>query len=342
LTVVPLNSELDRQVIEQDRKALFTLYADLKATASKLWLVDKMLGCGEASTFYGAPGCGKGVIIEDMCLHIAAGRDWHGRGVMRGAVVYIALERKKLVERRAIAFRTKHGLQDLPFAVVGGTYDFRDPATARVIADICRQVEETTCEKIVLVVIDTLSRALAGGDENSPKDMGAIVNSTTHLQDRTGAHVLWVHHMPHEGERMRGHGALLGAMDTTLHVVKSAGERTATVVKANDSEEGERVSFQLESLVIGEDGTTAPVVVPVTSTPPAAADEPKLSDNQRIMYRLLCNAGPAGLMVDEWNAKARELEIGQKRKSILWEVREALKEKRLAREFNGRWTAVRS
>ena len=66
--VIPLNSELDRQVIEQDRKALFTLYADLKPTSSKLWLVDKMLGCGEASTFYGAPGCGKGVIIEDMSI----------------------------------------------------------------------------------------------------------------------------------------------------------------------------------------------------------------------------------------------------------------------------------
>jgi hypothetical protein len=32
------------------------------------------------------------------------------------------------------------------------------------------------------------------------------------------------------GERMRGHGALLGAMDTTVHVVKTDTIRTATVV----------------------------------------------------------------------------------------------------------------
>jgi len=222
-----------------------------------------MLGQGEASTFYGAPGSGKGVIIEDMCLHIAAGHEWHGRPVLRGAVVYVALERKKLVERRAIAFRKKHELDDLPFAIVGGVYDFRDPATARRIADICKLVEEATTERVVLVVIDTLSRAMAGGDENSPKDMGAIVNSTAHLQEKTGAHILWVHHMPHDGDRMRGHGALLGAMDTTLHVVKSAGGRSATVVKANDSEEGECVAFDLESVQIGDDGTTAPVVIPI-------------------------------------------------------------------------------
>ena len=61
-----LNSQtLDRIAIEQDRKRLFVLYSDLKDTASKPWLVHQMLGQGEASTFYGAPGCGKGVIIED-------------------------------------------------------------------------------------------------------------------------------------------------------------------------------------------------------------------------------------------------------------------------------------
>jgi hypothetical protein len=128
-------------------------------------------------------------------------------------VVYVALERKKLVERRARAFRKKRGLDDLPFAIVGGVYDFRIPATAAWLADICDQVTKLTGEKVVLIVIDTLSRALAGGDENSPKDMGGIVNATAHIQ--TGSHVLWVHHMPHDGDRMRGHGALLGAMDTS-------------------------------------------------------------------------------------------------------------------------------
>src|SRR5712671_5062302 len=161
---------INMKAVQKDRG--FVLYSDLESSASKSMLVHQMLGQGETSTFYGAPGSGKGVIIEDMCLHIAAGHEWNGRPVLRGAVVYVALERKKLVERRAIAFRKKHELDDLPFAIVGGVYDFRDPATARRIADICKLVEEATTERVVLVVIDTLSRAMAGGDENSPKDMG--------------------------------------------------------------------------------------------------------------------------------------------------------------------------
>lgn len=336
--VITLNAELDRVALEQDRKALFTLYADLKASASKLWLVDKMLGCGEASTFYGAPGCGKGVIIEDLCLHIAAGKDWHGRRVMRGAVVYVALERKTLVERRAIAFRTKHGLLDLPFAIVGGVHDFRDPATARAIADICRQVAELTCENVVLIVIDTLSRGLAGGDENSPKDMGAIVNSTALLQDRTKAHVLWVHHMPHDGERMRGHGALLGAMDTTVHVVKAIGSRTATVVKTNDGEEGENVAFDLESIEICEDGTTAPVVVAVSDRPRVQPQTEALKGNLLTAFSILHEAGRNGLTTEEWNKSCREQGIGIKRRADLIDIRLKLKAKQVVTQFGDRWS----
>ncbi|MET3838746.1 AAA family ATPase [Bradyrhizobium sp. OAE829] len=272
-------------------KRQFVLYSELRSGASKAWLVRHMLGMGETSTFYGAPGCGKGVIIEDMCLHICAGIEWHGRPVTPGAVVYVALERKKLVERRAIAFRKKHDLHDLPFAVVGGVHDFRDPRTALWLADLCEEVKIATGEQVVLIVIDTLSRALAGGDENSPKDMGAVVNSTAVIQERTGSHVLWVHHMPHEGDRMRGHGALLGAMDTTLHVVKSAGGRSATVVKANDSEEGERVAFDLESIEIGDDGTTAPVVVPLDGANlQSSTAKRKISPKQRLALEALTEA----------------------------------------------------
>jgi hypothetical protein len=244
-------------------KQLFTLYADLEASASKPWLVHNMLGAGEMSAGYGPPGCGKGVIFEDLGLHIAAGLKWHGRPVMRGAVVYIALERKKLVERRAIAFRTKYQFQDLPFAIVGGVFDFRDRATADQIAAICKQVEQVTGESVVLIIADTVSRALAGGDENSPKDMGALVMTSGLIQQKCPtAHLLWVHHIPHDTDRLRGHGALLGAVDTSVSVSSNGTVRTAKVVKANDSEEGESISFTIESVTIHDDGTTAPIAIP--------------------------------------------------------------------------------
>jgi AAA domain len=322
-------------------KRSFVMYSELSDSDNKLWLVHGLLGQGEASAVYGQPGCGKSVLVEDMALHIAAGRDWHGKPVQRGAVVYVALERKKLVERRARAFRKKHGLDDLPFAIVGGVFDFRIPAAATWLADICDQVTKLTGQAVVLIVIDTLSRALAGGDENSSKDMGGIVNATAQIQEKTGGHVLWVHHMPHGGDRMRGHGALLGAMDTTIHVIKSASGRSATVVKANDSEEGECVDFDLESIEVGTDGTTAPVVVAINQTRGrSVASETKLKGNQQTMFAILHSAGRAGLTIEQWNTEAREAGIGLKRRPDLYDLRTQLKSKGLVREYGDRWTAV--
>jgi hypothetical protein len=273
-----------------EAKKPFKLYRELEATSTKEWLVKNLLGKGEASAFYGMPGCGKSALVEDMGLHIAAGLTWHGREVSAGAVCYVALERRLLVERRAIAFRERHrGISDLPFAIVGGVFDFRTPQTADAIDAIVKLVKNATTQEVVLIIIDTISRALAGGDENSSKDMGAIVTTTARLQEATGAHIQWVHHVPIDGgERLRGHGALLGALDTTINVEKLAsGFRTATVIKANDSEEGEKVAFTLESVEIGPE-TTAPIVVPADCADiPTARSSRKLSPRQSMAMTAL-------------------------------------------------------
>ena len=72
------------------------------------------------------------------------------------------------------------------------------------------------------------------------------------------------HHQPAEKERMRGHGALLGAVDTTLHVSKNGASRIAEVVKSSDHEEGQRIAFTLKSVTIDQDdGYGDPVTAPV-------------------------------------------------------------------------------
>ncbi len=342
----------------------FTLFCDLDATSTKSWLVHNLLGDGDASVMYGRPGDGKSVLAEDLALHIAAGRPWHGRKVKQGAVVFIALERRKLVERRAIAFRERHDLDNLPFAMVGGVYDFRQPRNVSTLLEIVKEVEAEFEQKVVLIVVDTISRALCGGDENSPKDMGAIVAATSRMQTETAAHILWVHHVPLDGgDRLRGHGALLGAMDTTISVVKGAdGTRTATVVKANDSEEGEGVAFTLESVEIGEDSdgnpTTAPLVVPAErgarTKPPPRKLSPKDELAVRTLNDLIAEQGvtpsatwglPSGIKVVStkvWQAALRSggvLNEDDDRQTF-WKMKDGLKAKNLVGERDGMiWSA---
>jgi hypothetical protein len=78
----------------------FILFDEINVTP-KAWLAKDFLGAGEMSCWYGHPGDGKSVLVEDFGLHVAAHMPWHDREVLGGAVLYIALERVQLVKRRA-------------------------------------------------------------------------------------------------------------------------------------------------------------------------------------------------------------------------------------------------
>ena len=107
----------------------------MSTVSAKRWLVHHLLAVGEVSVFYGEPGSGKSVLAEDIGLHVAAGMAWHGRTVKQSAVLYVALERAGVVARRALAFAREHNLEQarLPFTMVRGPLDFRDPNVARLI-----------------------------------------------------------------------------------------------------------------------------------------------------------------------------------------------------------------
>jgi hypothetical protein len=57
------------------------------------------------------------------------------------------------------------------------------------------------------------------------------------------------------------------------------------------------------------------------------------------MFSLLQGAGAAGLTTEQWNERARAVDIGTKRKADLYDIREKLKSKELVRQYGDRWNA---
>ena len=309
-------------------------FAELSTTSKKVWLVHHLIAIGEISVWYGEPGSGKSVGVEDLGLHVAVGRIWHGRPVKQCAVLYVALERANVVQRRAIAWGLEYGRlgEQLPFKVIRGPLDFREPQTAAdIVATLEDMAQRHSCEA-GLIIVDTVSRALCGGDENSPKDMGQLIANVSRIQSAIGVHIAMTHHQPVDGkERMRGHGALLGAVDTTIHVVNKDGSRLAEVVKSSDHEEGQRIAFTLKSVIIDPDDgygdpITAPVMVedqaPPKQTAKRAVKVPKnatlalnaLRDAVSDLGQRVANAHvPAGVSVvtlDQWRDYAYRRGLG--------------------------------
>jgi len=341
----------------------FTLFGDIKTDINKEWLCAGLIGAGELSALYGVPGSGKSVLGGSLAVFIARGTDWMGRKVKQGAAVIVAAERTQLTKRRLAAERLHGGSDEAPVAVIPGPLDLCHGKgdTDRLIATM-EAIAKETRQPVVFVLIDTVSQVLCGGDENSPKDMGNFISNVTRIVQKTGAHVMLVHHSPADNpQKLRGHTALLAACDTTILVSKAVQIRRAEVMKANDAEEGVAFTFDLESVELGidQDGnvTGAPVVVSVETEPSTAVDQKaKLSSAQQIALKALQNAlGDEGkvppannyipsktatVSVETWrryaySAGVSDTDNPEARKKAFQRVRDALKAKQHVWEHEG-------
>jgi AAA domain-containing protein len=323
----------------------FTMSKDITLDP-KVFLIDGFLGRHETSVWYGPPDAGKSTVKIDAMACVAAGKEYCGRRVSQGPVLYVAAERGAIVKRRIKAWCIEHGLPDIPLAVIDHAVDLRTGkvdanriiATAEALAAIYKQ-------PVTWISFDTLNRVLAGGDENSSKDMGAVIASIDYIQRATQAHVSAIHHVPVDRtDRMRGHGSVLGAMDMTVRTTKDSNNIVNVEVdKANDLVDRPCFAFKFKSVALCIDEktdveTTAPVMVPVEGKAITGHAEPKLTKNQQTAYSILRDAGSRGLSAEEWNEQLRAVGIGTKRKADIYDTQ--LKAKHLVREFNSRWTAA--
>jgi hypothetical protein len=196
----------------------------------------------------------------------------------------------------------------------------------------------------VVVVFDTLNRSLRGA-ESSDQDMTAYVQVCDAIREAFDCAIIVVHQCGIDGTRPRGHTSLTGAVDAQIAVKRDkSGTIIATVEFMKDGEEGEAIASRLEQVELGldEDGETITSCVLVPGEVPAAnASGPRLTANQRSMLNILDDAEPAGLLTEEWNARAREEGIGVKRRATLMDIRKALKDKKMVHCYLDRWHITR-
>lgn len=184
------------------------------------WLVHGILPVGGFIGVYGDSYTGKSYLAIDLAMCIASGHPWHGHAVVPGFVVYIVAEGGHGVRKRAQAWCTLHGissykpdmgwlLQSIPIHPASEEMDI-----------LCSRLSDELESRPVLIVIDTLARCFAGGDENQQEDMGQFVAGVDRLRTAYGAAVIAVHHTRVANDRERGSTAFRGAADTMILVDK--------------------------------------------------------------------------------------------------------------------------
>jgi hypothetical protein len=251
--------------------------ADARPYTGQKWLVKNLLPVGGMSVIYGDSNTGKTAWMMALGYHVAGNKPFAGQKVTAGAVVYVAAEAGKSAESRAYALREYHrdDPSAVPFYLVPCSIDLcHGDVDVTRLADL---IAETTAADggTVLVVIDTLSRAMAGGDENGNVDMGGYVRNIDALRRATNAHVASVHHTGKDAAKgARGHSLLRAATDTEIEVA----DRFAKLTKQRDGATEGGVGFELKAVKIGKDidGEDIDAVVAIPNDKTAAEDFAKM------------------------------------------------------------------
>lgn len=221
--------------------------AEFMTRAVSDWWIRDVLPKAALGLVFGASGSGKTFWVLDLVCAISRGAPWRGLVTKKGRVVYVAAEAAGGVAKRTRAY-VRHfeaELTDLP--------SFIDAAPALVEdADLLAQ-EIDAHGGADIIVIDTLAQTTFGADENSSKDMGAVIGACRKLHELTGALVLLVHHTGKDQTRgARGHSSLRAAADVEIEITRSEGiNRSARITKMKDGEDFTSFGFSLLQVAVG-------------------------------------------------------------------------------------------
>jgi hypothetical protein len=284
------------------REIEFIYARDMRPQLQSTALVKGVIEREQISLLFGPPGTGKTFLAIDRDMSIATGISWFGHKVKPGPVVYLAIEAgRRAIQNRCYAWLQAHGMegQDVPFVAVTSPVDL-----CHLQAGHVPLLLSTIRERMVgfsepaLLEIDTVSRALAGGDENAPTDMGAFLFTLDQLRSALRCHISGIHHTGKtDSINPRGHGLLQAAADTWLQIQRPHNSAICSwmITRQRDGIAGAKFHFKLPQVVLGNDEDGDPVTTclvkateaPITDT---ADGEDKLRPREQIALNQLAEA----------------------------------------------------
>jgi hypothetical protein len=224
----------------------FLTVAQLLAAPPTRYIVQDLLPERGLVAIYGAPGAGKSFLAMDLAFAIASGASaWFGRRLTQAPIAYIALESQGGMRNRVKAWISHTGTP------APGNIRFFTRSLSLLDSNEASELGHGIRNELgagAVTVIDTLSRASPGADENAASDMTSIIANAESLGCIAEGPVIVVHHTGKEaGKGLRGHSSLLGAVEASIEVVNSGGNRSWAVKKNKDGSDGDFYAFELVS-----------------------------------------------------------------------------------------------
>jgi len=299
--------------VDVDRPPLLEHIAKIKLTAPQ-YLIEGLIEQQSLCQIFGEPGAGKSFVGIDVACSIGSGKDFHGRPVVRGPVVYVAGEGRRGVVRRSNAWGKAHkiDLANIALYISRTSVGINNGNNLSELKAELRRIAEEFGSP-ALIILDTLARNFGDGDENDTRDMTSFIAEIDSLNDEFFCASLIVHHAGHgEKGRARGSSALKGALDAEYKISKQDDRIRMSCTKMKDEDEPDPLLFYLIPVDMGKDENGNPVGSAVLEFRGTAAPESaRLSENERLgvatfneafaeLGHSTLNLNPAQLHLEKW------------------------------------------
>ena len=222
-----------------------TLKDALQPQPPTAYAVDGLFSLPSLNIVYGAPGTMKSLLLADLAVCVAAGREWlpplpHDKS---GAIQPIKTKLLNVLwldfdngarrtGNRLAAFARAYRAESAPLfylTMPSAPFNASNPSAVTEMIGYLGALD------VGFVVIDNLLTISSGKDENAP-EMAIVMSGLRKIAECTGAAVVVVHHSRKQngirgglGDDLRGHSSIRGAIDLALLVEREEGANSVTV-----------------------------------------------------------------------------------------------------------------
>ncbi len=272
--------------VAQERREKFRLVqvGEIAKRDPPNWIIEQLIPQADLAMIYGAPSSGKSFIALDLAFAVSTGFTWFNRKSRKGSVVWIAAEAAGAMRNRVRAYGQARGimLETTDLWVIEQPLSLMNDEDVNALTHVVGQKSPT------LIIVDTLSAASGGANENSGEDMNKVLDNCRRLHAATGALVMLIHHTGKDASRgARGWSGLKGAVQTELLVEQneSSPVRVLHVTKQRDAQDGEKMPFKLLPVPLDfDDVTTSCVVEPLDEALLNGDTKKKLGGTQKLVF----------------------------------------------------------
>jgi hypothetical protein len=213
------------------------------------WLAMPYISRPSVSIWFGRPKSLKSMVVLDLALHVAAGKNWMTRPrkelggvpVTKSGVLWVDLENgERVTQARISALGNTLGVVDEdPFYWVSMPSPWPVMSEAEQVENLVQTIESYNGE-IGLIVIDHFGQSLGSYDENGPQ-MAEVMGNLRTIAERANVAIVLIHHQTKSGggkgnhyqpqDTIRGHGSILAGVDLAVLVARDETEKDKLLIK---------------------------------------------------------------------------------------------------------------